>query len=278
VAESPRCSDQGEANANEPATYYGCQLEAMIEEWRSEKAFNNSALPFFLVQLAPYYEPPCITGHKQPCGIGTDFPCVRVAPYLCAQTVASIRMSFRRHTRIAQSQATARLVAKAPTGYAVTHDIGDQAGGIHPHNKTEVGRRLAMAIRRQVFHRTDSQIAPPHTVANQARLDTTVTTGSSVGVSFVPAPMLLRWGKTQNCSVCCAESTRIVQMCTVSNCTAPGATWVNVSATVTPTRELRVDTLLEGATQVRYAWSNFPQCVLFDQFGLPVGPFLLRIQ
>ena len=28
---------------------------------------------------------------------------------------------------------------------------------------------------------------------------------------------------------------------------------------------------------VRYAWSNFPECVLFDQNQLPVGPFLLTV-
>jgi hypothetical protein len=41
-----------------------------------------------------------------------------------------------RHIRIAQAEATARLSAWGPSGYAVTHDIGDMAGGIHPHNKT----------------------------------------------------------------------------------------------------------------------------------------------
>ena len=66
-------ADQGEANSHDPANYYGCQLEAMIEEWRSESVFNNSRLPFFVVQLAPYYEPPCSSGHK-PCGIGTNYP------------------------------------------------------------------------------------------------------------------------------------------------------------------------------------------------------------
>ena len=67
-------ADQGEANANDPSDFYGCQLEAMVQEWRSPTGFNNSALPFFLVQLAPYYEPPCTGKQPPPCGIGTNYP------------------------------------------------------------------------------------------------------------------------------------------------------------------------------------------------------------
>ena len=47
-----------------------------MQEWRSQAGFNNSALPFFLVQLAPYYEPPCNGKQPGPCGIGKNFPCV----------------------------------------------------------------------------------------------------------------------------------------------------------------------------------------------------------
>lgn len=34
---------------NEPGAQYQCFLEAMITEWRA--AFNNTQLPFFLVQV-----------------------------------------------------------------------------------------------------------------------------------------------------------------------------------------------------------------------------------
>lgn len=89
--------------------------------------------PFTRVPLARFdsREPRCGPTHPPPCGIGNTYPA----------------------TRIAQATATTNLVAGNPlaaTGYCVTHDIGDIAGGIHPHNKTEVGRRLSFSIRTQV--------------------------------------------------------------------------------------------------------------------------------
>ena len=37
---------------------------------------------------------------------------------------------------------------------------------------------------------------------------------------------------------------------------------------------------LAGSTPnaVRYAWSNYPQCVLFDEHALPVGPFNITVE
>jgi len=72
----------------------------MISEWRLR--FDDPNLPFFLVQLAPYWEPPCGSpgvAPTEPCGIGTNFP----------------------HTRIEEAAAAMALETYAPTGYAITH-------------------------------------------------------------------------------------------------------------------------------------------------------------
>lgn len=50
--------------------------------------------------------------------------------------------------------ASVEAASGAPSGVCITHDIGDVAGGIHPHNKTEVARRLAIEIRTKVFGAT----------------------------------------------------------------------------------------------------------------------------
>jgi hypothetical protein len=68
---------QGEANSNDPGPQYQCQMEALITEWR--KAFQIPRAPFFLVQLAPYYEPPCPQQPAIPCGIGHTYPVTRIA-------------------------------------------------------------------------------------------------------------------------------------------------------------------------------------------------------
>lgn len=135
----------------------------------------------------------------------------------------------------------------------------------------EVGRRLAAAIRRQLFNRTDSHSAPAHTIASHVRL---VDQGATV--SFLPEPQLLRWGSTHNCSVCCASGTMAIEVCAASNCSDPAAVWRAVPA-VTRGSELRADNLVQGAKSVRYAWSNYPECVLFDEHALPVGPFSLLV-
>lgn len=95
--------------------------------------YNRSAMPFFAVQLAPYWEPPCEPPPKNvmPCGIGSQYPAIRIAQ--------------------ARAMGRAEKESGAPSGVCITHDIGDIAGGIHPHNKTEVGRRLALEIRAKVF-------------------------------------------------------------------------------------------------------------------------------
>ena len=135
----------------------------------------------------------------------------------------------------------------------------------------EVGRRLAAAIRRQLFNRTDTNGVPAHTVASHVRL-----VDERMTVSFLPEPQLLRWGPTHNCSVCCASNTMVIEVCVASNCSDPAVVWRAVPA-VTSKSELRAENLVQGAKSLRYAWSNYPECVLFDQHALPVGPFSLLV-
>lgn len=243
---------QGESNAMEdPSDMFLCQFEAMIDEWRG--AFNRSRMPFFAVQLAPYYQPPCRAPNTPVgCGgIGTDFP----------------------HIRVAQAAAldAARASTGAPSGYAVTHDIGDVAGGIHPHNKTEVARRLALAIRTQVFGAVGlPQVSVPDAAAvlgpQQLELGFNVSGGEQGGI---------RWGPTHNCSSCCSTANQVVEACGAANCTSDNA-WTNLSA-VAAGSTLRIQLGDQQPRLVRYAWSNFPQCVLYDRHSLPVGPFVVPV-
>ncbi|MGA2624435.1 MAG: sialate O-acetylesterase [Bacteroidota bacterium] len=95
---------QGEANRNDADTY-GRLFATMIRNWR--EAWGLGDFPFYYVQIAPYkYDEP--------------FPC---AAYL--------------------REAQLKTLSVANTGMAVTMDIGD-IGNIHPKNKQEVSRRLAL--------------------------------------------------------------------------------------------------------------------------------------
>eukprot|EP01046_Picozoa_sp_COSAG06_P062417 COSAG06_NODE_14075_length_1192_cov_1.549863_1_plen_144_part_00 len=83
--------------------------------------------------------------------------------------------------------------------------------------------------------------------------------------------MKLTWGPTHNCSVCCGPSTRVVEMCETNCENQTSTTWrVTPAAWDAPAAGLRLQTPTIPKA-VRYAWSNFPQCVLFDEHALPVG-------
>ncbi len=99
---------QGEGNAGR-AEQYRSLLPAMIDSWRS--AWGQGDLPFYIVSLANFRD-----------------------------RVTAPRESDWAELREAQ-ELTARMVRNS--GLAMAIDIGD-AKDIHPRNKQEVGRRLAL--------------------------------------------------------------------------------------------------------------------------------------
>jgi len=107
---------QGESNADsmEEALQYYSLFPAMIEDWRRHWGYD---FPFLFVQLAGYQ-----ADNPEP----GDYPWA--------------------HLREAQS----RTLALPNTGMAVAIDIGDQ-NDIHPRNKQDVARRLALAAYKIVY-------------------------------------------------------------------------------------------------------------------------------
>jgi sialate O-acetylesterase len=100
---------QGESNGFE-GTLYAAKLRALIRGWRS--AWQQGDFPFYIVQLANYrkIEPKSDSPEK-------DWTKVR--------------------------EAQLKALSLTNTGLAVTIDIGD-SGDVHPKNKQDVGKRLAL--------------------------------------------------------------------------------------------------------------------------------------
>jgi sialate O-acetylesterase len=98
---------QGESNADR-AMQYRTLFPALIADWR--RRWNQPNLPFLYVQLANY---------------------MAARPEPTASAWAELR------------EAQAMALRVPATGLATAIDIGE-AGDIHPHNKQEVGRRLAL--------------------------------------------------------------------------------------------------------------------------------------
>jgi sialate O-acetylesterase len=209
---------QGESDVNFSGAYKP-ELLAMMTEWRRQ--FDNPQLPFLIVQL-PGYGPAA----AQPVP----------APW------ADLREA-QRQTVLADPQAA----------LAVTIDIGD-AGNLHPGNKREVGRRLAIAARHLIY----GESAPPSgpIVAGATRQ------GADVIVSFrdVTAALALRDGGPSGFELCGATQAS----CRWADARVTGATVVLANAA--------------AATRVRYAWGASPVSPLSDGSGLPAGPFEVAVR
>jgi hypothetical protein len=166
------------------------------------------------------------------------------------------------------------------------------SGGIHPHNKTEVGRRLALEIRAKVFGKRNlpritrpvDPIPRPSPRSDEPLMILFTREGASSsssggGSTDHAGGLRLTWGPTHNCSVCCGPSTEVVEVCqqgcesqtSTSAWRVTGATWDHQRGGLQPQT-------VAGVAAVRYAWSNFPECVLFDEHGLPVGPFNITVE
>jgi sialate O-acetylesterase len=210
---------QGESDVNHAGNYTRSLL-AMMADWRRQ--FDDRQLPFLLVQLPGYGPAP------------TD---PTAAPW------ADLREAQRQ-----------TALADARTALAVTLDIGDPAN-LHPTNKREVGRRLAIAARHLIY---GERIAPSGPVVVGA-----LRRGSSVVVSFrdVTGALTLR-----------TASPRAFELC---GAVQASCRWVNAridggASVVLPDAR--------SATRVRYAWGGSPACPLGDGSGLPAGPFEVPIR
>jgi sialate O-acetylesterase len=122
---------QGESNRND-GLLYEKKMEAMIRGWR--EVWGLGDFPFFYVQLAPY-------------NYGYDRN-MKGSPVRDAERLPLIWEAQRNALRIPN------------TGMAVVTDITDLTN-IHPTNKVDVGRRLALWARAKTYGETDLVFSGP---------------------------------------------------------------------------------------------------------------------
>lgn len=113
---------QGESNHGEGAIY-SAKKRALVESWRD--LWNQGEFPFYFVQIAPFQY-----GEEDP----------NVLPVFW--------------------EAQAACLAIPNTGMAVIHDVGDLKD-IHPKNKQEVGRRLALLALSRDYGKKDLVASGP---------------------------------------------------------------------------------------------------------------------
>jgi sialate O-acetylesterase len=203
---------QGETNAGR-AKEYAELFKAMITDWRA--GFRQGDVPFYFVQLANF-------GNEN-------------------------ERKDRGWALLREAQAQA--LALPNTGMAVTIDIGE-AENIHPRNKQELGRRLALLARAHVYGLPPESVGPTFASASPE--------GGALRVRFTHAgdELEARGGP-------------------ISALEVAGADQVFHPATGV----IDVDTLLVSSPDVpepvavRYAWTNAPTANLYADTGLPAVPF-----
>ena len=142
-----------------------------------------------------------------------------------------------------------QTLALRNTGMAVTVDIGT-TNDIHPRNKQDVGMRLALAARAIAYGEKIEYSGP---LFRQAAPE-----GSSMRLWFDHAGggLTAKGGSLTGFEIAAADRKFVPAEATIDNAT------VLVSSPA-----------VSAPAFVRYAWSDDPQCNLYNAEGLPASPF-----
>ncbi len=202
---------QGETNRAD-AKLYPLLMKTLITSWR--KAWGSGDLPFYYVQIAPY------TYNE---------------PY----SGALLR------------EAQLKCLSIPNTGMAVTMDLVDNIKDIHPKNKLDVGKRLALWALNNTYAQPAGSFSGP--VYREMQVD-----GNKIRISFVSTDGGLRIisAKDNNFSIAGADHVFYPAKVEIKN---------NQLILTSP----KVKLPLAG----RYAFTNTSEATLFNGEGLPASSF-----
>lgn len=147
-------------------------------------------------------------------------------------------------------EAQSQVAATVPNaGLAVAIDIGD-AGNIHPKNKKELGRRLALVARAKVY---GEQVEYSGPVYQSMKME-----GAAIRLSFTHASGLTAKGDGLKQFAIAGADRKFV--------------WAD--ARIEGDAVVVSNPRVPKPIAVRYAWANNPEgCNLYNQAGLPASPF-----
>ncbi|MFA5864717.1 MAG: sialate O-acetylesterase [Phycisphaerae bacterium] len=205
---------QGEGNASRGYQYRKL-LPALIQDWR--KAWRQGDFPFLIVQLPNYGA-------------------------VCSEPGESTWAELR--------EAQAMALALPRTGLAVTIDLGE-ANDIHPKNKQDIGKRLALTAEAIAYGKKVVYSGPVYQSMRQE--------GEKVRLQFrhVDGGLLARGRpELQGFAIAGADKKFVGAQAKIE-----GNTVVVWSKQVT------------HPSAVRYAWADNPVCNLYNQACLPASSF-----
>jgi sialate O-acetylesterase len=202
---------QGESNASpERAPLYAPMFQTMIRDWR--RAWAIGEFPFLFVQLANFKTGP-------------------------AEKWPELR------------EAQLRTLGISNTAMAVTIDIGDPVD-IHPRNKQEVGRRLALAAR-AIVHGEQIEYSGP-----LFRMSAPEGDAMRLWFDHAASGLEAKGGALKGFEIAGTDRKFVPADARIENAT------VLVSSASIPQPAF-----------VRYGWADNPECNLYNKEGLPASPF-----
>ena len=219
---------QGESNGSEGDTYFQ-KMQALIGSWR--KLWGRGNFPFYFVQLANWLEP-----NQNPEG-GDGWARCR--------------------------EAQLKSLSIPNTGMAVTIDIGE-ANDIHPKNKQDVGRRLALWALNRDYGMKD--IVPSGPLYKSMKIE-----GDRIRISFEYVGSGLIVGSKKG-----LEPVQEVKNGKLNRFAIAGADrkWHWAEAEIDGDTVVVHSPEVPNPVAVRYAFAMNPEgCNLYNREGLPASPF-----
>jgi len=238
---------QGESNAGR-AYQYRKLFKVMINDWRNR--WDNGKFPFYFCQLA-------------------NFMAISEKPEECAWA----------ELREAQTMA----LELPNTGQANLIDIGESAD-IHPRNKQEVGRRLALIAMAKIYGEKkleyygpvyksmrvkDGKVIIKFSHADGLMAKELPTTYKPKSSADEEKPLLkpMPNSQLQGFAICGEEPSPSSGSAVASN------NWVWAEAKIDGSTVVVWSDKVHKPVAVRYAWANNPICNLYNKAGLPAYPF-----
>lgn len=217
---------QGEANAGHNPHRYGRNLRALISSWRAH--WGQGDFPFYFAQLANYASPKASSD---------GWPTV-------------------------QDQQRRTLQLKN-TGMAVLSDIGEPRD-VHPHNKMDVGKRLALWALKNDYKQNLSACSGPLYQSHTIKGDKVIVKFDSTGSGLMSGEKPVMDATLEK-----KEPLTYFEICGAGRQWKPAQAEISGNDTVTVSSPE-----VPKPTAVRYAWSKNPEGAnLYNKEGLPASLF-----
>ncbi|WP_343697063.1 sialate O-acetylesterase [Flavobacterium sp.] len=212
---------QGESNTKNPSEY-SALMETLITNWRTQ--WKQEKLPFLLVQLANYMEP-------------------KTEP--AESNWAALR----------QQQLNTLKVSN--TGLAVTIDLGEW-NDIHPLNKFDVGKRLALQARKLAYGEKNLIASGPIFKSMERKENKLIIRFSDVGTGLF-----------------IKNGSELKEFAIAGN----DGKFVWAKAIIEGEKIIVWNDTISNPEKVRYAWADNPtEANLYNKENLPASPFEVDIK